>query len=48
MIETLGALVRRGPGAGRSLAADLRGRIADLRRGPGTGPRVYFEEWTTR
>jgi len=44
MIETLGALVGA-PGRGRSLAADLRGRIADLRRGPGTGPRVYFEEW---
>ena len=44
MIETLAALVGA-PERGRCLAADLRGRIADVRRSPETRPRVYFEEW---
>jgi len=44
MIETLAALVGV-PERGRGLAADLRGRIADVRRSPEIRPRVYFEEW---
>lgn len=45
MIETLGALVGRGPEAG-ALADGYRARIAALRKdAPEVRPRVYFEEW---